>query len=305
MASGQRRSARRMLTRARARARSLRGAAAPARGAGARGDGRVALLLDSPLFDAEWYALRTGAQGDREALVRHYLATPREKRVSPQPLFDPAWFARCSKLDLTGKDPFLVYLRRKPFGTPTHPAFSTVHYRRTVEGAKEHPHGPLGHYLEVGAPDGIPGNRWLPVDAEGHGVDLRAWLLERHRALAAQAEAEALPVVPRRALKAVPELDAALAADVADVVVDVVLTPAGAPSTCVRAWRGWSPRPTAPGASSCSTTRPTPTCWPPSRPSPPPSGRPASTSPGCRAVRCCPRPRAGSGGVRRLPHRRR
>lgn len=225
MGSGRVTSVRRVLSRVRAKGGALRRQAPTSspRPVGAR----VRLLLESPLFDAEWYALRTGAQGDKEALVRHYLATPREKRTSPQPLFDPAWFARSSAIDLSGKDPFLVYLRRKPFGRPTHPAFSTVHYRRTVPGAKDHPHGPIGHYLEVGAPAGAPGNRWLPLDADGRSPDLRAWLLERHRALAAQAEAEALPVVTRRALKHVPEVEVDLASRVADVVVDVVLTPGG------------------------------------------------------------------------------
>src|SRR5690606_17300727 len=109
----------------------------------------------------------------------------------------------------------------------THPAFSTVHYRRTAAGAKEHPHGPIGHYLEVGAPAGIPGNRWLPVDADGRGPDLRAWLMERHRSLPAKAAAEELPVLARRALKDRAPVDAELAARVADAVVDVVLTPGG------------------------------------------------------------------------------
>lgn len=175
------------------------------------------LLLASPLFDAEWYALRTGAQGDRAALVEHYLATPLEHRVSPHPLFDPEWFREQSPLDLAGKDPFLVYLRRRAFGTPTHPAFSTVHYRRTVEGAKEHPYGPLAHYVEVGAPAGIPGNRFLPPDAGGRPPDLRAWHLERHRALLAPPPA-LLPANPTAA-----------------VVTVVVLVPA-APSAWRAAW---------------------------------------------------------------------
>src|SRR5690606_38852364 len=104
--------------------------------------------------DTEWYALRAGLTSDgpedREELVRHYLRTPLDRRVSPQPLFDPEWFAARTKIDLSGKDPFLTYLRRRAWGTATHPLFSTVHYRRTTPGAMEHPHGPIGHYLEVG-----------------------------------------------------------------------------------------------------------------------------------------------------------
>ncbi|MBE7323375.1 glycosyltransferase [Nocardioides sp. Y6] len=172
------------------------------------------LLLSSPLFDAEWYALRTGAEGDRAALVRHYLDTPLESRVSPHPLFDPEWFREQSPLDLRGKDPFLVYLRRRLFGTPTHPAFSTVHYRRTVPGAKEHPHGPIGHYVEVGAAEGVPGHRFLPVDAEGRGPDLRAWHLDRHRELLRLRSARPDDAVTPRA-------PAARSADVVSVVVPV------------------------------------------------------------------------------------
>lgn len=190
---------------------------------GAQGEERLFRLLhDSPLFDEEWYALRTGATGDRAELVRHYLATPVKRRTSPQPLFDPEWFRASVRLDLEGKDPFVVYLRRRAFGAPTHPAFSTVHYRRTVKGAKKHPHGPLGHYLEVGAAAGVPGNRFLPLDDEGRAVDLRAWLVERHRALADQAAREALPRVSRRALRRELPAPATI-----DVPVDVVLTPGG------------------------------------------------------------------------------
>src|SRR5690606_472416 len=75
-----------------------------------------AVLLARPLFDTEWYALRAGlisdGPEDREELVRHYLRTPLDRRVPPQPLFDPEWFAARTKIDLSGKDPFLTYLRR-------------------------------------------------------------------------------------------------------------------------------------------------------------------------------------------------
>lgn len=188
---------------------------------GSRPDPTFELLHDSPLFDVEWYALRTGAEGDRAALVRHYLDTPVRERISPQPLFDPDWFRDAASFEVPGqKDPFVVYLRRRAFGVPTHPLFSTVHYRRTVEGAKEHPHGPIGHYVEIGAPAGVPGNRFLEVDRAGPTPELRTWLLERHRALAEQSRREALPRVPRRALRRAQPTPQRV-----DAPVDVVLTP--------------------------------------------------------------------------------
>ncbi len=140
------------------------------------------LLLQSPLFDAEWYELVAGVGGDRETLVRHYLSRPVGQRVSPHPLFDPDWFRHNFSGDVGERDPFLVYLRRQAWSSATHPLFSASYYRRTVPAAKRHPYGPLGHYVEFGAPAGAAGHRWLQGDGTAPATDVRALVLDSRRA---------------------------------------------------------------------------------------------------------------------------
>ncbi|CAA9407855.1 hypothetical protein, partial [uncultured Nocardioides sp.] len=111
-------------------------------------------LMRSPLFDEAYYAQQAGVGGTRLELVRHYLRTPVGRRPSPHPLFDRRFFAESYHADVGRRDVFLVYLRRKAFRTPTHPLFDTRRYRRRNPGAASHPHGPIGHYQEVGAAAG-------------------------------------------------------------------------------------------------------------------------------------------------------
>ena len=135
--------------------------------------------MASPLFDEDWYSRVAEVSGSRLDLVRHYLRTPVAKRASPNPLFDRAWFRAHHAPDLGDRDPFLVYLRRKPFRTPTHPLFDTRRYLRRTPGASTHPHGPIGHYAEVGAAAGVPANKWL-VGRDGEPTpSLLAWIAAR------------------------------------------------------------------------------------------------------------------------------
>lgn len=139
------------------------------------------LLLQSPLFDAEWYGLVADVEGDREQLVRHYLSHPAGERMSPHPLFDGDWFLRHFSGEVDGDDPFLVYLRNRAWATATHPLFAAAHYRRTVPAAKRHPHGPIGHYVEVGAASGAVGHRWLRGHGTAPALDVRAFVLDSRR----------------------------------------------------------------------------------------------------------------------------
>ncbi len=139
----------------------------------------AARLYESPLFDEDYYSRQAGVEGSRRELVRHYLRTAIGKRPSPHPLFDREFFASNYRADLGNRDVFLVYLRRKAFRTPTHPLFDTRRYRRRNPGAATHPHGPIGHYQEVGAASGVPANRWL-VGHEGEFTpSLLDWLSVR------------------------------------------------------------------------------------------------------------------------------
>ncbi|WP_162794389.1 glycosyltransferase [Nocardioides houyundeii] len=141
--------------------------------------GEAALLMASPLFDEEWYSAVTGVTGSRLDLVRHYLRTPVSKRCSPNPLFDRAWFREHHAADLGERDAFLVYLRRKPYRTPTHPLFDTRRYLRRTPGASAHPDGPIGHYQEIGAVAGAPANKWLVARDGEQAVSLLTWITAR------------------------------------------------------------------------------------------------------------------------------
>ncbi|WP_185994982.1 glycosyltransferase [Nocardioides campestrisoli] len=150
---------------------------APAGGGALGAD--AALLMSSPLFDEEWYARVTGQQGSRLELVRHYLRTPLPRRASPNRLFDREFFAEHHPADLTDRDVFLVYLRRRAWRTPTHPLFDTRRYLRRTPGAASHPHGPLGHYQEVGAAKGAAANQWLGGPDSGSSPSLLDWVARR------------------------------------------------------------------------------------------------------------------------------
>lgn len=139
----------------------------------------ASLLMESTLFDPDWYSLVSGAEGSRLELVRHYLRTPVAKRLSPNRLFDREWFAEHHHAQLKERDAFLVYLRRKAWRAPTHPLFDTATYLRRTPGARSHRDGPLGHYQEIGARAGIPANRWLVGRDAEPTPSLLDWIAER------------------------------------------------------------------------------------------------------------------------------
>lgn len=147
------------------------------------------LLLDSPLFDAEWYAGQAGLRSPRPSrlgAVRHYLRTGVARGLQPHPLFDPAYVrsqwspARLARLG--DGDPLGLYLRRGAFSTGTHPLFDTADYVRRVPAAAQHPGGPTAHYVELGAAAGEPGNARIPGD-------LRDWLRQRRAELVGRRDA--------------------------------------------------------------------------------------------------------------------
>jgi len=143
-----------------------------------------ALLVRAGLFDHRWYAKLAGIAEDRERAARHYLSKGAARGLHPHPLFDPAYFRNMLtdelREELGDGDPFLFYLRRRPFRRHTHPLFNTQRYLKANPGALQHERGPLGHYDEIGAAAGLSPNAWLPVDDEGRTQDLRQWLTERH-----------------------------------------------------------------------------------------------------------------------------
>lgn len=142
-----------------------------------------ALLTGSGLFDHDWYAATAGCAPDRAAAVRHYLAHGARRGLHPHPLFDPAYFVDVLGEEMLAQlgedDPFVFYLRRRLFRRRTHPLFDTQQYLRDTPDAIAHPLGPIGHYSEVGAPEGLRPNAWLPEGDDGRCADLRVWIEQR------------------------------------------------------------------------------------------------------------------------------
>ncbi|WP_110181734.1 glycosyltransferase [Nocardioides solisilvae] len=169
--------------------------------AGGRLGADASLLMGSPLFDEEWYSLVTGEEGSRLELVRHYLRTPVARRPSPHPLFDRQWFAEHHPADLSDRDVFLVYLRRRAWRATTHPLFDTRRYLRRTPGARAHPHGPLGHYQEVGAAAGAAANQWLLDPDGGPHPDLLAWVAARRAEWSRRRTAVQRPAATREELR--------------------------------------------------------------------------------------------------------
>lgn len=138
-------------------------------------------LLDSPLFDEEWYSLQVGRALRRRAAVRHYLEVGVARGHHPHPLFDPAYvrsqYGPGRQRRLGAGDPLGLYLRRETFHVSTHPLFDLAGYLARAPEAASHPGGPTVHYLEVGAAAGVPANDWLDGD-------LTRWLAA-HRSVAA------------------------------------------------------------------------------------------------------------------------
>jgi GT2 family glycosyltransferase len=168
-------------------------------------------LLGSVLFDEHWYSLQVGRPLSRRAAVRHYLEVGVREGHHPHPLFDPAYVRSqwgSERLRRLGDgDPLGLYLRRAAYRTGTHVLFDTAGYVARAPESATHPGGPTAHYLQVGAPAGVPANDWLDGD-------LRAWLAERRTAAAALLAAPPSPA----------ELAAAPAPEEESVVSVVVVT---------------------------------------------------------------------------------
>ena len=149
------------------------------------------LLGGSPLFDEEWYALTAGVTGTRTELVRHYVTTPISDRVTPQPLFDPLWFAEQWEDAEAGRDLFVDYLQQRPYAVRTSPLLTAGYVRRRV--AQEHPHGPVGHLLTSTSVGTLPEDPWATTRGKRPFADLRSWMLAAARRWRARVNGVAVP----------------------------------------------------------------------------------------------------------------
>lgn len=165
------------------------------------------LLVESPLFDEEWYSRSVGRTfAGKSAAVRHYVAKPISRRADPHPLFDRDHFvAGSEEPPPADQDPYLWYLCERRWERPTHPMFETLDYLRAHPDARAHPFGPLGHYQQIGAAEGLPANSWLVAGEGSAAGDLSAWLEERQREWQARASLRRRrwdPEIPSRRVRA-------------------------------------------------------------------------------------------------------
>jgi glycosyl transferase family 2/glycosyl transferase family 1 len=153
----------------------------------------AAVLATSPFFDAGWYAEISGCDPDPVKAARHYLRHGSRSGAWPHPLFSPAFAVRHRPSLAEGADPLLNYLRHRAFDVPTHPLFKPAAYVRQYPAAALHPYGPLGHYIEMGAAEGLAPNGWYrATGSEPRG--LVDWVVARRREWAASHRADSAAV---------------------------------------------------------------------------------------------------------------
>ncbi len=121
---------------------------------------QVALLRESPLFDAAYYLAQHPDLAPGTDAVRHYVFAGAALGYAPNPLFDGRWYtASYMQTVATGLTPLAHYVAEGATrGNDPHPLFETAWY------AAQNPDAGQGgaallHYLRVGAVAGVPPNR--------------------------------------------------------------------------------------------------------------------------------------------------
>lgn len=156
------------------------------KGGGKKGPGDARRIQDSPLFDHEWYALLVNRPGmGRRRAALHYLKRGAETGHPPHPLFDPATLAAAEGAALPPDRPALItYLDQERLRTlPTHPLFDTADYLKRNPAARKHPAGPVAHYVEFGAAQGLRPNSWYRPDPVTEPEGLTGWVKTHKRRL--------------------------------------------------------------------------------------------------------------------------
>jgi hypothetical protein len=140
----------------------------------------AALLAASPLFAAEWYAEMADSDPRPLAAARHYLRRGSGLGLHPHPLFAPEHVVVASPVLGEGVDPLVSYLGSRAFEVSTHPLFDVASYLVAHPAARTHPGGPLAHYVQVGAREGLAPNDWYRPDPDEPG-GLVDWVVARQR----------------------------------------------------------------------------------------------------------------------------
>lgn len=216
----------------------------------------IKLLVESPLFDHEWYCSQIGEHLDRKKAARHYLERDRETGGHPNMLFDPDYFTeklpRRLREQMGDRDPFLFFLREQLWLQPTHPLFDTVGYTERRQ-THDFPGGAIGHYIDRGARNGRRANDWLRFDPEERRFpDVRPWILARRaewesrqvglRAWQPDFQQSAPPYVPWPHAGTVSVIvDAGAVADLAERTLESVAAQTGVRTSVIVVDRGLIP----------------------------------------------------------------
>ena len=160
-----------------------------------------------PLFDAAWYAETAGCSTVPIEAARHYLRHGARRGLWPHPLFVPHHVAVRAPEAVGDADPLLAYLDQRLFKLSPHPLFDLKGYVRAHPESRRHPSGPLGHYVEHGAAQGLAPNPWYtPTPEEPRG--LTDWSAARWHEWAARKQ-----LVPRLRTARLPASHAAAVLD--------------------------------------------------------------------------------------------
>ncbi|MEO6822605.1 MAG: glycosyltransferase family 2 protein [Candidatus Nanopelagicales bacterium] len=133
---------------------------------------QIQQILAGGLFDVPWYSLQAARtfSGTKQA-VADYVDSGRLDGLSPNPLFEPEWFAPGTWWG--GRiDPVVRYLRGGWREQSPHPCFSSARWVAEHPESVAHPGGPLGHFLAVAVPQ-------TPVPSEQGTME--DWGELRHR----------------------------------------------------------------------------------------------------------------------------
>lgn len=180
-------------------------------------------IVDSGLFDRPYYERQVGRTfASLPAAAWHYLEVGEVTGLSPHPLFEPAWYRRSS--EMKGTIAFGHFLRTGQDQGEAGPHFDAAAYLRTHPEAREHPGGPLGHF--VATADGTTATVPRPSGEVSAAPwrDVRRAVLdvaERHGAQARQTAAPSTTWARWALDQAVP--DTAVSSDEVAILVDGAL----------------------------------------------------------------------------------
>ncbi len=152
----------------------------------ATGPQGLEVLRDTVLFDPEWYSLVTNRPNmGRNRAIRHYLTKGAANGAPPHPLFHPGHLTEEAERPLPADvAPLVAYLQDADLrSASTHPLFDTSRYLRDNPAAGKHPQGPLAHYVEFGARQGLAPNAWYRPRPTEEPEGLAGWVKDRKRAL--------------------------------------------------------------------------------------------------------------------------